>query len=46
VTVNGIQWKDFDAAKERVRIVSPGPKQYVVIASYSPDPGIADPDRP
>ena len=34
VTVNGRDWKEFDAAKEWVRITSPREKQYHIVARY------------
>ena len=34
VTVNGQDWKDFDAAKEWVRIANPEPRAYSVVARY------------
>jgi len=34
VTVNGVSWEDFDAAKEWVRIANPGEKQYTLVARY------------
>jgi hypothetical protein len=35
VTVNGQNWKDFDAAKEWVRIANPEPRAYSVVARYN-----------
>ena len=34
VTVNGEEWRDFDPAKEWVRIPSPGGRTYAVVATY------------
>jgi len=34
VMVNGAAWKDFDAAKEWVRIPNPGEKSYAIVARY------------
>jgi hypothetical protein len=34
VTVNGADWKDFDAAKEWIRIPNPTAKTYVILAWY------------
>ena len=34
VTVNGQNWKDFDAEKESIRIENPKDRSYEVIASY------------
>ena len=34
VTVNGRNWSDFDAAKEWVRVMTPGEKTYSIIAHY------------
>lgn len=34
VTVNGEEWRDFDPAKEWVRIPSPGGRAYTVVATY------------
>ena len=34
VTVNGRDWKDFDATKEWVRIPAPAERSYSIIVSY------------
>jgi hypothetical protein len=34
VTVNGVNWDDFDAAKEWVRIPHPGERQFAIVARY------------
>jgi hypothetical protein len=34
VTVNGAAWKDFDLAKEWMRLVQPATRRYSIVASY------------